>query len=278
MDTKNTQTYLIKEKKKNFFKTKNVPYILILEIISYLCSTNDIIKNNNKIGMNLKTIYILMQCDFMFYNMFQFKITNYFNKYYRNNLDILNICRKGHIGFLKKIISNCLEVSNLIKDKYISNDVLSSVSIPSISNNRYGLNYPIILASQNRHLEIIKELYKFDNKCLFNKSPFGETSLIIASKKGYIEIVDFLIKLDCNYRDNIPTNEGLLRNKRDNENRLPLHWACINGYPQIAKLLCDNSNDLDKIDNFNKSPIIYAYQYGNYEVLRVLKEKFNSNQ
>ena len=133
-------------------------------------------------------------------------------------------------------------------------------------------NYPIILAAKNGHLNIIRELFSINRKCLFNKSYFNETALIIATKNRYIEIVDFIIKICC--EDNTFSRDFI--NIPDRINRTALHWACINGSSKIAELLCFNRGDLDIQDNKHKTPLMYAYEYGNYEVLHILKKKMDN--
>ena len=272
-----TQTEFNKVIKKNYFEDKEIPYDLILIIFSYLCPTNDFIKSNKTIRMKLllKTIYNFMQCNWMFYKMFHFTIDNYFNKHYRNNIDLLNICRRGKIGFLKKISSNCIEISKKKKDEYVSNEVILFAPGASLYNEKHCMqeNYPIILAAKNGHLNIIRELFSININCLFNKSYFEETALIIATKNRYIEIVDFIIKICC--EDNTFSRIDFI-NIRDRINRTALHWACINGFPKIAELLCFNRGDLDIQDNQHKTPLMYAYEYGNYEVLWILKKKMDS--
>jgi ankyrin repeat protein len=245
----NEKKLIIKKKNINCFKTKDIPYVLIQYIFSYLCSRETILKYNN-FGSCFKTIYKFIQCDKYFYILYHFNIDRYFDKNYKFNksVNLLNICQYGQIGFLNKYINTFVDFGKKI---------CTNLDYNITQGQKYE---PIYIATQNGHLNIIKKIYFCTDRCisLNVKGPYNTTPLIIATKKGYIKIVKFLInELDDNQIISV-----------DNDNRSALHWACIIGYTDIVKLLKKESNTM--VDIYNKTPYMYADTYGHYDIKLVL--------
>ena len=191
-----------------------------------------------------------MQCDKYFYIFYHFYIDRYFDKNYKFNdsVNFLNICKYGQIGFLNKYINKFVDLG-----KFRCTHLHYNIT--------QGLKYaPIYIATQNGHLNIIKKIYFCTNQNirLNVKGPFNTTPLIMATKKGYIKIVEFLIN-ELDERSIISV---------DSDDRSALHWACIIGYTDIVKLLKKESNTM--VDIYNKTPYMYADTYGHYDIKLVL--------
>lgn len=204
-------------------------------------------KKNNILGFDIGIIYKLMQCNSTFYRFFHFKINNYFNKHYKfsNNITINNICKYGQIGFLNKYINNFIDFNKAIPYK----------------NNEFNNYYPIYIASENGNLNIIKKICENNKSIKLNvRGPFNTTPLIVATRKGYIEVVKYLT--------NNLTNDEIL--SMDRNNRSALHWACIIGYFEIVKYLRYHYNQYQDADLYNKTPRMYAEQYGHYDICDLL--------
>ena len=120
----------------------------------------------------------------------------------------------------------------------------------------------------NPNIEIIKILSKI-SKLLINKySKYGESALYIACKKDFNEIVEIL----CN-NNNIDVNIQSLKHKRT-----PLHYAVIKGHLKCVKSLLNNNNiKINKKDIYGKTPIFYACNNGNSEILELLLNPPNKN-
>ncbi|MAJ44336.1 MAG: hypothetical protein CMF96_06280 [Candidatus Marinimicrobia bacterium] len=229
---------------------KNIPEVLILNIFNYLYYDKILLEKNNKSICYLKIIYKFIQLDWYFYKFFHFKIDKCFNENYKfnNNISIINICKKGKIGFLNKYINYFVDFNK--KRPYTEYTQMQ------------GIVYsPIYIAAENGNLNIIKRIYENNKNINLNiKGPFNTTPLIIATKKGYIEMVKYLI-------NNLDHDQII---SRDRNNRIALHWACIIGYTEIVKILLKFSNHNHEQDLYNKTPKMYAEEYGYYDIYQLL--------
>lgn len=127
----------------------------------------------------------------------------------------------------------------------------------------------------------------------------GNTLLIEASKKGYYDIVEYLIKnnADINYKnkenktalmyatDYIYILKLLVENKadtniEDEEGKTALFFACEKGNLETVKYLISIGSKVDKISALNRTILMYGASSDNLELVAYLVEdiKMNSNQ
>ena len=129
----------------------------------------------------------------------------------------------------------------------------------------------------------ISEIINFKNKCT------GETILLLASQKGYTEIVNLLLDKGANPNISNSGNTSLIRacnsgyteivkllldkgadyNITDVTGYNPLYIACNNGYTEIVKLLLDKGAN-PNISNSGNTALIRAYKSGYTEIIKLL--------
>ncbi len=126
-------------------------------------------------------------------------------------------------------------------------------------SNQYG-ETALIIASNEGHTNVVK--YLLENGAVVEASNIsGITSLMFASDKGNIEIVKLLLKkkANVNYEDDLG-NTALL-------------WAVTAGHTKIVKLLLEHGAQTSVWNNKTKySPIRYALERNNFEIIKMLRE------
>ncbi|XP_030324548.1 ankyrin repeat domain-containing protein 7-like, partial [Calypte anna] len=60
--------------------------------------------------------------------------------------------------------------------------------------------------------------------------------------------------------------------RRDRENRTPLHLACANGHTEVARFLLKHGSQLDAVDNFGRTPLMKAVQLREQDCVTFLLE------
>ncbi|XP_063432909.1 ankyrin repeat and KH domain-containing protein 1-like [Mytilus trossulus] len=85
--------------------------------------------------------------------------------------------------------------------------------------------------------------------------------LIAAALEGFADIVELLIKLNCNV------------NKKDNLGRSSLYKACEGGHEDIVELLLNHSADASSCDKMAFSPLHMACKTGNNNIVKMLLAK-----
>lgn len=95
------------------------------------------------------------------------------------------------------------------------------------------------------------------------------TVLATAALEGQIHILEFLLKLP-----------NLIVNGKDSVfNRSALHWACVGGHLEVAKLLLLHGIGVNSTDRDNMTPIIQASMSGWTSIVKMLIENgANVNQ
>lgn len=97
----------------------------------------------------------------------------------------------------------------------------------------------------------ISEIINFKNKCT------GETILLLASQKGYTEIVNLLLDKRANPNISNSGNTSLIR-------------ACNSGYTEIVKLLLDKGADYNITDVAGYNPLYIACNNGYTKIVKLL--------
>lgn len=85
--------------------------------------------------------------------------------------------------------------------------------------------------------------------------------LIAAAVEGYVDIVELLIKMNCNV------------NKRDNYDKTALYTACEGGYHDVVEILIHHNADTSLCDAFGSSPLHVACRAGSIKTVQLLLTK-----
>ena len=91
-----------------------------------------------------------------------------------------------------------------------------------------------------------------DAKSLISKSTYGDV-LILASSKGDIEIVRYLLKKNSGGRDVVP-----LEDRSGVNGETALHRAAMNGHFDVVKALLDADANAEAVANKTSTPALYA--------------------
>jgi len=87
------------------------------------------------------------------------------------------------------------------------------------------------------------------------------TNLMIASERGYTEVVRFLLTKNPNINEKSTTF---------NDRYTALMFASKYGYDEIVKLLLEHYADVNITDQFNTTALMIASQNGRYKVVKLL--------
>ncbi|XP_070505776.1 ankyrin repeat, SAM and basic leucine zipper domain-containing protein 1 [Chironomus tepperi] len=106
-------------------------------------------------------------------------------------------------------------------------------------------------------LKIIKILHKTEPKLINRTNYVGENALMLAAKKGHLNVIEYLIKIGESY--NIVNNSG----------RNVLFYAIEGNNIDIAKKLFELEIDLDVRDCYGTTPKKYAEECNAEEILEL---------
>ncbi|XP_070186884.1 ankyrin-1-like isoform X2 [Littorina saxatilis] len=102
-------------------------------------------------------------------------------------------------------------------------------------------NWPLYLAVQNGHLDVVKLLFERGGDIRKRHSTTGETVLHIAAKMGHTEITSYLLaycrQTYANRSSHRPSRKLMDINTTDANNRTPLQVAAEKGFSKIVELL-----------------------------------------
>lgn len=114
-----------------------------------------------------------------------------------------------------------------------------------------------------RKVEILLESETRDTRVLKINTPnaVGETVLHIASREGYLNIVDYL------------KYEGAKLELVDNDGATPLHYASRFGHLDIVQFLDSLGADLEDVDEDGNTILHYASLYGHLPIVEYLVSK-----
>lgn len=115
------------------------------------------------------------------------------------------------------------------------------------------------------NFEMVKKIVEDDPTSIFKKTIHGCTPLFIASTKGYLDIVRFLVERDA---------------KIFNKNRiLPLHAAVLQGHIDVVKYLlpfyalrCAEQGGVNIKDGYGRTPLSVAAHRARIEMVIFLLE------
>jgi len=121
-------------------------------------------------------------------------------------------------------------------------------------------NTPLIVASKKGNLDIVKILIENEaDKELKDKG--DNTPLILASLNGHLDIVKFLVE------------NGSLVNAVNKNNNTTLIFSTRNGYFEIVEFLIANGGDIENKDNRGNTSLIWASKNGYLDIVELLVEK-----
>ncbi len=121
----------------------------------------------------------------------------------------------------------------------------------------------LILASERGNLEIVKFLLKKSDVKLDQKRFDGATALILASQNGHAKVVEALLAKDPNLASE-QTKEGLTS----------LHLASQQGHLEVVKILVEKDPNLtSKKTQKGDTPLHLASQRGHSEIIKIILEK-----
>lgn len=135
-----------------------------------------------------------------------------------------------------------------------------------LTNKIYKSNYDyMIYAIKNGYIECVKSMVNICNARI-NYQRRKEVPLIVASEKGYSDIVLFLIK-QKNVDINITNTDG----------KNALDEAISNGHLNVIKVLVENGIT-NNYDRFKIEDLFYvACKFKKIEIIQYLDQKFNFN-
>ncbi len=171
------------------------------------------------------------------------------NNIFRN--DLLDAARYGNLGMVKKLL----------------NQIGIQGQIDPNKGDSQGIT-PLMFASSNGHLQIVRELLKHPKINVNQVDDYGSTALMAASFSGYSEIVELLLQqpgIDVNKASFFGGATALMI---ASELRVQKHRF------KIAELLLQKPEiDFNKADNFGNTALIRASMFGYYDIVRLLLQQ-----
>ena len=181
-----------------------------------------------------------------------------------SNLE-LKICHNNHSFEFIKLIDSIQRNNSIIcpicnkETEFLYYDSKSNEKLLDyiIDDNDIELIDSLSSTSENDHSYISK--YQVP-KILRNQPSLLSLCAFFRSKKCFFSLLKFYLE----------RNEHIKINKKDNNQRSPIHFACFGGDLQIIQELIKNNEILDCNDCEGFQPIHYAAMGGNFEVITFL--------
>lgn len=145
--------------------------------------------------------------------------------------------------------------------------LLTRKDIDITVRNNDGYSALHILAYQGNFKGLVKVLKAFPDVDIDMKNDKGNTPLMMACKKNYIRIIEYLLAKGADV-----TIENVKK-------YTALHYAANNGYVECVEMLLENGAKVDAIDDFGLTPLMKASKWGFTKTCEtLLKHGANINQ
>ena len=149
---------------------------------------------------------------------------------------------------------------NIFKKNMINNNDIDYIN--RLNNveiiDKYG-NTPLIYAASKGYIKIIEQLLRKGANINANNN-YGNTALIIATQNNYINIVNLLVKRGANL------------DFQNNTGNTALIIATQNNYINIVNLLVESGANLDLKNNDGNTALIIASMYDSFDIVQKLVE------
>jgi hypothetical protein len=124
-----------------------------------------------------------------------------------------------------------------------------------------------LAAAVKGNLVVIKRLAQSGNADIEARDDIGRTALMLASERGYLSLINFLLDSDANieaegtdgwtslhcasfnghkYEVKKLLESGAFIEAQTDQGKSPLHLACQNGHEKVIKVLLKNGADIDR--------------------------------
>ena len=132
---------------------------------------------------------------------------------------------------------------------------------PEAVTNDLGKSYPLHLASNYGHLDVVRYLVG-RGAALEVKDTSGHTPLMYAAFEGHDDIVEFLLSAGASVEAACMSGETAL------------HEAAQGGKTRVVELLLKHGHEIDPVDTrwLGATPLMWAARWGHTEATRVLLE------
>lgn len=185
---------------------------------------------------------------------------------------------------------NLLIVQSLLKDNLFG---IADINKYAVTTDGRIMGTPLFLASENGHLDVVKELIK--QGAYINKgTDSGATPLLAASLNGHVKVVNELLdnRASIDQADNDDGNtplhgaswydyvdvvralveDGADVTVKDRNGDTPLHIASGEGFLDVVKALYQAGANINEVNNDNDTPVSTAAHHGHLEVVKYLME------
>jgi len=177
------------------------------------------------------------------------------------NLMSKNLCNELTSWLMRSIIFSSVDYKVEIEKCCEENLLILLKYLLDIKRANIAVNNDfLILASRRGHIEIVRLLIdKGININQTNKD--GQNALHWACENGHNETVQLLIQ------------KGVDTKQKDIFRQNALHWASRRGHKELVQLLMGKGLDANEKDKFGKSALHWAWFYDHKEVVQLLIEK-----
>jgi ankyrin repeat protein len=127
------------------------------------------------------------------------------------------------------------------------------------STGLFSSNTPLLIAAKKGNLELVKLLLQYKPNIEHDGGMFhGETALIVALENRHTEVADLLVKNGANV------------NPRDSFDRTALMSSAMHGETEVVRALLSYGADANLKDHFDATALMFAAQNGFLEISRLL--------
>ncbi len=168
---------------------------------------------------------------------------------------LMYAAEKGYKSIVHELVINGADVTIVKKNKVVG---INNALLLAYNNNHRDITMELLKAELHRNLSDLLTLENYKSKYYNAIDESKNTLLMLASKKGDIEIVNFLVNIN---KEQTKLGKAIIPivdiNKKDFDNNTALMFAADNGYLDVVETLLNQPElDLDCRNIFSKN----AYQ------------------